>query len=166
MTDDSLMSRQRPASDMPASRQRPASDMKKSRKPDDRSREEKRRAAFLKQRLTDRVRGLFVDLMADKGDAGTYLESQCLKVAELTASAEVLRTKLKAMLATAEGKSPSPSDDEVRSLAALINATTRLESTVRRAAADLAKITPKAAPISFRERLMQQIAEQEEGDAA
>ena len=77
--------------------------------------------------------------MADKGDAGTYLESQCLKVAELTASAEELRTKLKAMLATAEGKSLSPSDAEVRSLAALINATTRLELTVRRAAADLAK---------------------------
>jgi hypothetical protein len=133
------MSRQRPESDMPASRQRAASDMKRSRKPDDRSREEKRRAAFLKQRLTQRVRDLFDDLMADKGGAGTYVESQCLKIAELTASAEELRTKLTAMLAAAEGKRQSPSDAEVRSLAALINATTRLESTARRAAADLAK---------------------------
>lgn len=104
-----------------------------------RSNQERRRAAFLRDRLSPRVRDLFLSLMADKGDAGTYLESQCLKVAELTASTEELRTKLKAMLATAEGKSLSPSDAEVRSLAALINATTRLESTVRRAAADLAK---------------------------
>ncbi len=132
-------SRQRPASDMPACRQRAARDMKRSRKPDDRSREEKRRAAFLKRRVTQRVRDLLVDLMADKGDAGTYVESQCLKVAELTASAEELRTKLTAMLTADEGKSLSPSDAEVRSLAALINATTRMESTARRAAADLAK---------------------------
>ena len=104
-----------------------------------RSNQERRRAAFLRDRLSPRVRDLFLSLMADKGDAGTYLESQCLKVAELSASTEELRTKLKAMLATAEGKSLSPSDAEVRSLAALINATTRLESTVRRAAADLAK---------------------------
>jgi hypothetical protein len=102
--------------------------------------QERRRAAFLRERLSPRVRDLFLNLMADKGDVGTYVESQCLKIAELTASAEELRTKLKAMLTAAEGKSPSPSDAEVRSVAALINATTRLESTVRRAAADLAKM--------------------------
>jgi DNA-binding TFAR19-related protein (PDSD5 family) len=124
---------------MPASRQRPAGDMKTSRKPDDRSREEKRRAAFLKQRLTQRVRDLMADLMADKADVGTYVESQCLKVAELTAGAEELRTRLTAMLTATEGATQSPTDAEVHSLAALINATTRLESTVRRAAADLAK---------------------------
>ncbi len=124
-------SRRRPASDMPASRQRAASDMKRSRKPDDRSREEKRRAAFLKQRLTQRVRDLFLSLMADKGDAGAYVESQCLKVAELTVAAEGLRAKLDAMLGAANA--------DVKSLAALINGATRLESTARRAAADLAK---------------------------
>ncbi len=77
--------------------------------------------------------------MKGKGDVGAYLESQALKVAELTAEAEGLRAKLDAMLAADEVA-------DIKSLAALINSVTRLESTARRAAADLAKIGP-AKPI-------------------
>jgi hypothetical protein len=85
------------------------------------------------------VRDVFADLMKARGDVGAYLESQALKVAELTVRAEELRAALAAKLA-ANGTG------DVRDLAAIINSVTRLESTVRRAAADLAKIGP-AKPI-------------------
>lgn len=101
--------------------------------------QERRRAAFLRDRLSPRVRDLFTDLMADRKETGAYLESQCLKVAELTVRAEDIRARLEAMLAAAKGND----DAAVRSLATLINAVTRLESTARRAAADLGKIVPK-----------------------
>lgn len=122
------------------SRKRPASVPQTSRKPDDRSREDKRRAAFIRGRLSPRVRDVFTDLLKGKGDAGAYVELQALKVAELTVRAEELRAKLAAMLAANE------TAGDVRHLAALINSVTRLESTARRAAADLAKIGP-AKPI-------------------
>jgi hypothetical protein len=74
--------------------------------------------------------------MTDKPDAGAWLESQCLKVAELTVRAEELRARLATMLAA-----DMPNDqDPVRSLATLVNGITRLESTARRAAADLGKV--------------------------
>lgn len=90
---------------------------------------ERRRAAFLKDRLSPRTRDLFLDLMSRHGPGSLWVESQCLKLAELTASAENLRARL----ATEE---PSP---------ALINSVTRLESTARRAAVDLAKLSPPKA---------------------
>jgi hypothetical protein len=115
---------------------------------DSHGRQRRRRAAFLRERLSPRVRDVFTDLMAGKQGVGAYVESQCLKVAELTVRAEDLRAKLAAMLAAAQ-----PDDtDPVRSLAALINSVTRLESTTRRAAADLAKITP-AAPVATLDQL-------------
>jgi hypothetical protein len=75
--------------------------------------------------------------MADKPAAGAYVESQCLKVAELTVRAEELRARLATMLAA-----DLPNDkDTVKSLAALVNGVTRFESTTRRAAADLGQVT-------------------------
>jgi hypothetical protein len=114
---------------------------------DSHAHQRRRRAAFLRKRLTPRVRDVFTDLMSSRKDAGAYLESQALKVAELTVRAEELRAKLGAML-TAEGEEEGEeggpvaalSDAEVRSVTALINSVTRLESTARRAAADLGKI--------------------------
>ena len=50
--------------------------------------------------------------MTDKVDVGAYLESQCLKVAELTVRAEDLRAKLDVMLAAAKGNG---ADAEARS---------------------------------------------------
>jgi hypothetical protein len=106
-----------------------------------RLREDRRRAAFLRKRLTPRVRDVFLDLMKSRKDAGAYLEAQCLKVAELTARAEDLRARLDAMLAPLKGdEHPALDDAQVKSLAALINNVTRLESTARRAAADLGKV--------------------------
>lgn len=102
-----------------------------------RSNQDRRRAEYLRKRLSPRVRDVFRDLMADKPDAGAYLEGQCLMVAELSVLAEALRTRLETMMA-------APSPDEagpLRSLATLINAVTRLQSTARRAAADLGKVT-------------------------
>ena len=81
--------------------------------------------------------------MKGKGDVGAHIESQCLKVAELTVRAEDFRVKLDVMLAAAKGNG-GDAEAEVRCLAALINAVTRLESTARRAAADLAKLTTAA----------------------
>lgn len=87
-----------------------------------------------------RVRDLFRDLIAGKEEAGAYVAAQCLRVAELTASAESLRAQLGAMLDEAKGKTVGP--DEIKSLAVLVNAVTRFESTARRAAADLGKVAP------------------------
>ncbi len=104
-------------------------------------RQSRRRAAFIRKRVTPRVRDLFDDLMAGRTNAGgAYLESQVLKVVELTVAAESLRAELDAMLAGAKGKPLA--DAEVKSLAALINSVTRLESTARRASADLGKVAP------------------------
>jgi hypothetical protein len=118
-------------------------------------RQSRRRAAFIRKRLKPRVRDLFADLMADQKDAGAYLESQCLKVAELTCRAEDLRARLDVMVST-EKDDPRPLDaDQVKSLAALINSVTRLESTLRRAAADLGRVTAAstAKPITLEEYL-------------
>ena len=86
----------------------------------------RRRKSFLRKRLSPRVRDVFADLMTDKVDVGAYLESQCLKVAELTVRAEDLRAKLDVMLAAAKGNG-ADAEAGVRSLAALINAVTKLE---------------------------------------
>jgi hypothetical protein len=61
------------------------------------------------------------------GPHGTYLESQCLRVAELTATAENLRTEL---------------DKAEKPTAAQITAVVRIEGVARRAAADLLKLAP------------------------
>ena len=53
---------------------------------DSKARQRRRRAALLRERLTPRVRDLFLDLMAGR-EVGTFVESQALKVAELTAFA-------------------------------------------------------------------------------
>lgn len=99
-------------------------------------RQARRRAAFLRKRLSPRVRDVFQDLMADRPDAGAWLECQALKVAELAIRAEELRARLETMTAAPDDR------DQVKSLATLINAVTRLEGTARRAAADLAKAAP------------------------
>jgi hypothetical protein len=108
--------------------------------------ETRRRKSFLRKRLTPRVRDLFLDLMANRKATGIYLESQCLKVAELTARTEDLRARLDVMLAAPKkGDAEDDADIEVRALSALINSVTRLESTARRAAADLGKIAAEPA---------------------
>jgi hypothetical protein len=108
-------------------------------KTEPRTNQSRRRSTFLRKRLKPRVRDLFLDLMKDQKDAGAYLESQCLKVAELTARAEDLRAKLAVMVAE-KGSTMIIDADQVKSLAVLINSVTRLESTARRAAADLGKV--------------------------
>jgi hypothetical protein len=110
-----------------------------------RSNEGRRRAEYLRKRLSPRVRDVFHDLMANRRDAGAYLEIQALKVAELAIQAEELRARLGTMLAA-----DTPGDkDPVRSLATLINAVTRLEGTARRAAADLAKAAPAKPAVNW-----------------
>jgi hypothetical protein len=106
-------------------------------------RQARRRAAFLRKRLSPRVRDVFQDLMADRSAAGAWLECQVLKTAELAVRAEELRARLETM-------SAAPEDlDQVRSLATLINAVTRLEGTARRAAADLAKAAPAKPAVNW-----------------
>ena len=126
----------------------------------------RRRKSFLRKRLSPRVRDVFADLMTDKVDVGAYLESQCLKVAELTVRAEDLRAKLDVMLAAAKGNG-ADAEAGVWSLAALINAVTRLESTARRAAADLTKIVPKPVVQDWAEMQKEaaRIIEQEDREA-
>jgi hypothetical protein len=116
----------------------------------------------MRNRLKPRVRDLFQDLMKDQGDAGAYIESQCLKVAELTARAEDLRAKLAVMVAEkgsdadqVKTEKVTPLDaDQVKSLAALINSVTRLESTCRRAAGDLGKVTTAKPKLSLLQQQM------------
>jgi hypothetical protein len=104
-----------------------------------RTNQSRRRIAFIRKRLAPRTRDLFLDLIADKEQPSAYFEAQCLKVAELTIETEALRAKLDAML-----KTNTPTDaEQVKNLSALVNATTRLESTLRRAAADLGKVAPE-----------------------
>lgn len=67
-----------------------------------RPKKERRRAAFLRDHLSPRLRDLFLDLLSRRcpGPHGTFVEVQALRVAELTVRAEDLRAKL--------GKEPSP----------------------------------------------------------
>ncbi len=65
------------------------------------------------------------------GPQGAYLESQCLRVAELTATAETLRAELDKRKDS--GEAPT---------AAQITAVVRIEGVARRAAADLLKMAP------------------------
>jgi hypothetical protein len=112
------------------SQKRTAHDPALHQNADERSREDRRRRAFLRKRLAaSRVRDLFVGLMRQIDPAGLTpkIEADALRVAELTVAAENLRETL---LATAEAD------------AALINSVTRLESTARRASIDLGKVAP------------------------
>lgn len=79
------------------------------------------------QNAAKRVRLLYRNLLAQYGTGQNraLAEAACLRVAELAVAAESMRAKL---IATAE-----PDD-------AMINSVTRLESTCRRAALDLAKL--------------------------
>jgi hypothetical protein len=106
--------------------------MQTSQKSDERSREEKRRSAFLKQRLTPRARVLFRGLITRIGrdQVDITVEGHVLRVAELTAACEALRLDL------SKGAQPTP---------ALINSVTRLESTAARAERALFKIAPDKA---------------------
>jgi hypothetical protein len=110
------------------------------------SRQEQRRVAYLRKRLTPRARDLFNGLLRKIGRdrVDIIIESHALKVAELQAGCEVLRLKMK----TAE-----PTD-------ALINSITRLESTAARAERGLFKAVPPKAEvhIPMRERLVMQRA--------
>ena len=91
-------------------------------------RQERRRVAYLKKRLTPRSRDLFNGLVRKIGRdrIDIIIELHCLKVAELQAGCETLRLKM----ATAEPD------------AALINSITRLESTAARAERALFKAVP------------------------
>ena len=102
-------------------------------KSEPRSNEARRRAAYLRYRLSPRARDLFDDLMSQRGPGphGVYIESQCLRVAELTATAENLRADLD--LRQKGGEVPT---------AAQITAVVRIEGVARRAAGDLAKLAP------------------------
>jgi hypothetical protein len=90
-------------------------------------RRERRRAAFLKKRLTPCARDLFQGLVRQIGRdrVDITIEAHCLKVAELMAACEALRAK------TTEEPTP-----------ALVNSVTRLESTAARAGRALAKLAP------------------------
>jgi hypothetical protein len=105
----------------------------KRAKSEPRSNEARRRAAYLKYRLSPRARDLFDDLIRQRGAGphGAYLESQCLRVAELTATAETLRAELDKR--KDGGEAPT---------AAQITAVVRIEGVARRAAADLLKMAP------------------------
>ncbi len=116
---------------------------------DSHARLRRRRATFLKERLTPRVRDLFLDLMAGR-EAGTFVESQCLKVAELTAAAEGLRARLE----TAD-QDPATC---AKTIVALVNAVTRTESTARRASVDLGTAEPDKPHVPF------WLRDDEEGD--
>jgi hypothetical protein len=122
----------------------------KRAKTEPRPNQSRRRAAFLRDRLTPRVRDLFLDLMAGR-EVGTFVESQCLKVAELQAAAEGLRARL-------ETADQNPETD-AKTIVALVNAMTRTESTARRAAADLGKAAPDKPHVPFWEKPIEQTDE-------
>ncbi len=94
-----------------------------------RSNEARRRAAYLKYRLSPRARDLFDDLIRQRGPGphGTFVEAMCLRTAELLASAERVREELNV------AESPT---------AAQITAVVRIEGVARRAIGDLAKAAP------------------------
>jgi adenosylmethionine-8-amino-7-oxononanoate aminotransferase len=94
-----------------------------------RSNEARRRAAYLKYRLSPRARDLFDDLISQRGPGphGTFAEAMTLRTAELIASAERVREELN------QAKSPT---------AAQITAVVRIEGVARRAIGDLAKAAP------------------------
>jgi hypothetical protein len=101
----------------------------KQAKSEPRSNEARRRAAYLKYRLSARARDLFDDLIRQRGPGphGTYVEAMCLRTAELLASAERVRGELN------EAEKPT---------AAQITAVVRIEGVARRAVADLTKLAP------------------------
>jgi hypothetical protein len=98
-------------------------------KSEPRSNEARRRAEYLRKRLTGRARSLFNGLVRQIGRdrVDIVVETHALRVAELTAAAETLRAQL------ATTAAPTP---------ALVNSVTRLESTAARAERALAKIAP------------------------
>jgi hypothetical protein len=105
-------------------------------------RQERRRVAFLKKRLTPRSRELFNGLVRriGRGRIDIIVEAHCLKVAELQAGCEDLRLRM----ATAEPD------------AVLVNSITRLESTTARAERALFKAVPPktAVHIPLREQII------------
>jgi hypothetical protein len=92
---------------------------------DSHARLRRRRASFLKDRLTPRSRDLFLDLMARAGPGphGAVVEASALECAELMIACEDLRGDLEAGL----------KDGDLKAKAALVNAVTRLQSTTARA---------------------------------
>jgi hypothetical protein len=114
-----------------------------------RQRDERRRAAFLHNRLEQlpegvriRVRDLFRSLIAEMepDQVTSAIEADGLKVAEMKVAAEELRAHL---LAADE---PDPK---------LVTAVVRLEGAARRGGIDLAAVAPKKRPKSWLERFQE-----------
>jgi len=126
------MRSKRTASVQPAYSQRTAID---SESAGDRSR--RRRASFLKSRLTSgRVRDLFqalADRLPERDDQ--IAEAHALKIAELTDLAERARAKVAILVERIAGEDRA----SISAFAAVVNAITRAEGTCRRAQGDFDK---------------------------